>query len=374
MSAARVAVVATGDPASPATWSGSGAGLVAGLRRRGVEVVTVDASPPSGVRTAALAVSAAVRRSRVDAGYTRGLDLLRSVIAARRLRAAGPVGGAIVLGAEQRLPRGMRYVVSADMTLLQARATHPVFSRLSEGTANAFAERQRHVYDHAVALAPWSHWAARSLVEDYGADPARVHVVGAGRNHEVQPRPRPWSPPRFLFVGREWERKGGPVVLEAFAAVQRALPDARLDVVGGHPPLDQPGVTGHGPLGFDVPDEARRVEALFAAATCFVMPSAVEPLGIVYAEAAAAGVPSIGSTVGGARTIIGEEGGRLVPPGDRAALEAAMLELSDPETARRMGEAARGRAPAFTWDAVAGRMLRALAPPGVDLDDLPAFL
>jgi glycosyltransferase involved in cell wall biosynthesis len=374
VSAARVAVVATGDPASPATWSGSGAGLVAGLRRRGVEVVTVDASPPSGVLAAALAVSAAVRRSRVDAGYTRGLDLVRSVVAARRLRAAGPVGGAIVLGAEQRLPRGMRYVVSADMTLLQARATHPVFSRLSEGTAHAFAERQRHVYDHAVALAPWSHWAARSLVEDYGADPARVHVVGAGRNHEVQPRPRPWSPPRFLFVGREWERKGGPVVLEAFAAVQRALPDARLDIVGGHPPLDQPGVTGHGPLGFDVPDEARRVEALFAAATCFVMPSAVEPLGIVYAEAAAAGVPSIGSTVGGARTIIGEEGGRLVPPGDRPALEAAMLELSDPETARRMGEAARGRAPAFTWDAVAGRMLRALAPPGVDLDDLPAFL
>jgi glycosyltransferase involved in cell wall biosynthesis len=374
VSAARVAVVATGDPASPTTWSGSGAGLVAGLRRRGVEVVTVDAAPPAMLNLAGLAASGAVRRSRVDANHTRGMDALRSLTAARRLRAAGPVDGAIVLGAEQRLPRGMRYVVSADMTLLQARATHPVFSRLSEGTANAFAERQRQVYDHAVALAPWSHWAARSLVEDYGADPARVHVVGAGRNHEVEPRARPWSPPRFLFVGREWERKGGPVVLEAFAAVHRALPDARLDVVGEHPPLDQRGVTGHGLLGFDVPDEARRVEALFAAATCFVMPSAVEPLGIVYAEAAAAGVPSIGSTVGGAWTIIGDEGGRLVPPGDRAALEAAMLELSDPETARRTGEAARERAAAFTWDAVAGRMLRALGPPGVDLDGLPEFL
>ena len=375
MSPLRVAVVATGDPASPATWSGSGAGLVAGLRGRGVEVVTVDASPPPAVRTAALAVSAAVRRSRVDADYTRGLDLLRGKVAARRLRAAGPVDGAILLGAEQRLPAGTRYVVSADMTLLQARATHPVFSRLSDGTANAFAERQRRVYSDAVALAPWSHWAARSLVDDYGADPARVHVVGAGRNHEVEsPDARPWSPPRFLFVGREWERKGGPVLLEAFAAVQRALPEARLDVVGGHPPLDRPGVTGHGPLGFDVPDQARRVAALFAAATCFVMPSEVEPLGIVHAEAAAAGVPSIGSTVGGARTIIGDEGGRLTPPGDAAALEAAMLELGDPETARRMGEAARGRAAAFTWDAVAGRMLRALAPPGVPLDDLPAFL
>jgi glycosyltransferase involved in cell wall biosynthesis len=309
----------------------------------------------------------------VDANHTRGMDALRSLTAALRLRADGPVDGAILLGAEQRLPRGMRYVVSADMTLLQARETHPVFSRLSDGTAKAFAERQRDVYRRAVALAPWSHWAARSLVADYGADPARVHVVGAGRNHEVAPGERAWSPPRFLFLGREWERKGGPAVLEAFAAVRSAHPEARLDVVGGHPPLDAPGVTGHGPLGFDVPEQARRVQGLFATATCFVMPSAVEPLGIVYAEAAAAGVPSIGTTVGGAGTVIGD-GGRLVAPGDLAALEAAMLELCDPQTARRLGEAAGERAAAFTWDAVAGRMLRALAPPGVDLDELPAFL
>jgi glycosyltransferase involved in cell wall biosynthesis len=78
--------------------------------------------------------------------------------------------------------------------------------------------------------------------------------------------------------------------------------------------------------------------------------------------------------VGGAGTIIGTDGGRLVPPRDLRALEAAMLELADPATARRMGEAARARADRFTWDAVAGRMLRALALPGIDPDSLPPFL
>jgi glycosyltransferase involved in cell wall biosynthesis len=370
----RVAVVATGDPALPSTWSGSAAGLVAGLRRRGLEVATVDAAPPPPLHRAALAASAAVRRSRVDANYTRAMHLLRGAIAARRLRAVGPLDGIVQLGAEHGLPSGARYVVSADMTLAQAIATHPVFSRLSEGTARAFAARQREIYRRAVAVAPWSHWAARSLGEDYGVDLASVHVVGAGRNHHVAPTPRPWTTPRFLFVGREWERKGGPGVVAAFAAVRAAHPDARLDVVGEHPPLDADGVTGHGPLRLDVPAEARRVEALFAQATCFVMPSKVEPFGIAYAEAAAAGVPSIGSTVGGASTIIGDAGGRLVPPDDGPALEAAMLELADPATARRMGEAALARAGAFTWDAVSGRMLRALALPGVDPDSLPPFL
>jgi glycosyltransferase involved in cell wall biosynthesis len=374
MSAPRVAVVATGDPALPTTWSGAAAGLVRGLRGHGASVLTVDAAPPPALDRPALVAAAAVRRSRIDANYTRGMHALRGLTAARRLRAGGPVDAVVLLGAEQAVPAGMRYVVWSDMTLAQARATHPVFSRLSERTATAWAERQRAVYDHAVALAAWSHWTARSLLDDFGADPERVHVVGAGRNHEPPPRSGGWSPPRFLFVGREWERKGGPSVVAAFRAVRERHPDARLDVVGEHPPLDAAGVTGHGLLRLDVPEEAARVAELYSRATCFVMPSRLEPFGIVYAEAAAAGVPSIGSTAGGARTIIGADGGRLVPPGDRAALEAAMLELADPETARRLGEHARAGSERFTWDAVAGRMLRALAIPGMDPDPLPAFL
>jgi len=374
VSSPRVAVVATGDPALASTWSGIGAGLVGALRRRGLGVTTVDSSPPAAVGQAALIASAVARRSRIDANYTGAMHALRARTAARRLRAAGPVEGIVLFGAEQGLPRGSRYVVWADMTLVQARATHPVFARLSERTAREWARRQRAVYDGAVALAAASDWTARSLVQDFGADPARVHVVGFGRNHEPGPRTTPWSPPRFLFVGLDWERKGGPAVLDAFTAVRAAQPDARLDVVGGHPPLHADGVTAHGRLRLDVPEEARKVRALFAQATCFVMPSSVEPFGIAYAEAAAAGVPSIGSTVGGASTILGDTGGRLVAPGDREALQTAMLELADPATARRMGEAAGARAGAFTWDAVAGRILRALALPGVDAASLPPFL
>ena len=113
---------------------------------------------------------------------------------------------------------------------------------------------------------------------------------------------------------------------------------------------------------------------LFAHATCLVMPSLVEPFGIVHIEAAAAGIPSIGSSVGGPRDLIAPPaGGLVVDPGDEDGLFEAMRRLSDPATARRMGEAARERACLYTWPKVAERLLRALglqAPDGHDLAEL----
>ena len=51
-----------------------------------------------------------------------------------------------------------------------------------------------------------------------------------------------------------------------------------------------------------------------------------------------------------------------------------MLELAEPATAARLGALALARAPRFTWKAVAERLLRALAPPGVEVDGLEGFL
>jgi glycosyltransferase involved in cell wall biosynthesis len=119
------------------------------------------------------------------------------------------------------------------------------------------------------------------------------------------------------------------------------------------------GVVGHGVLRLDMPDEHERLNRLFAEATCFVMPSHAEAVGIAYVEAAAAGLPSIGTSRGGADYLIGD-GGLIVDPGDDEALVEAMRRLSDPGTAARTGEAARRRSELFTWGAVARRLLRAL--------------
>jgi glycosyltransferase involved in cell wall biosynthesis len=89
------------------------------------------------------------------------------------------------------------------------------------------------------------------------------------------------------------------------------------------------------------------------------MPSFSEASAIAYVEAAAAGLPSIGTTSGGSDYLIGD-GGVVVDPYDDDALLAAMLRLADPETAQRTGAAAKLRSELFTWPEVARRLLRAL--------------
>jgi glycosyltransferase involved in cell wall biosynthesis len=106
------------------------------------------------------------------------------------------------------------------------------------------------------------------------------------------------------------------------------------------------------------------MEAVYAGASAFVMPSLYEPLGVAVIEAMAAGLPCVGST-GGALPELIEEGetGFLVPPGDEEALLDRMRRLAgDPELCRRLGDAGAARyRERFTWDAVAERMLEAIS-------------
>jgi glycosyltransferase involved in cell wall biosynthesis len=89
------------------------------------------------------------------------------------------------------------------------------------------------------------------------------------------------------------------------------------------------------------------------------MPSLFEPSAIAYVEAAAAGLPSIGTRHGGSADLIGA-GGVVVDPESEDAIVAALRLLADAGRAEALGDRAWERAPLFTWEAVAQRLLRPL--------------
>jgi hypothetical protein len=368
----KVLLASVGDPRSPATWSGVTAGVCAGLRELAVTTRTLDLTLPGVLEQALLVAGAAPTRNRFDA------EAAPTTVGARTLRARSRLQGVVLDGAIQtgttfELPAGVPYVTLEDMTVRQGAAIHPVFSRMTRRTLEGWERRRAGIYSRARMCAAASHWTADSLRVDYGVPDERIAVVGFGANHRAAPAQRDWSCPRFLFVGIDWERKGGPLLLRAFRRLREAHPQALLDVVGGHPPLSQEGVTAHGVLSQTQPREREQLERLFEQATCLVMPSQVEPFGIAYVEAGSAGVPSIGSSVGGPRDVIGHDGGLVVDPGDEEQLLDAMSRLADPGTAQRMGAAARERSGLYTWTRVAERLLRALgltAPDGRALAEL----
>jgi hypothetical protein len=365
----RIALTLQGDPTDRASWSGVPASISSGLEAAGCEVVPIRAKFPQSGRVAGL-----LRMSWAEQATSRGFAAACGAAASRRLRRARPLDGIVMLGSGYSLSTPVPIVTFDDMTLaLALRRNAPPYDSLSEAGKKTWLRRQQRIYQLSRGCCAAGTWAADSICNDYGIPAAKVHIVGTGHNVDVGRPQRDWSQPRFLFVGGDWERKRGDAVVTAFATVRGRHPQATLDLVGSHPPIDADGVTGHGRLPLNSEDGRRRYGELLHRATCFLMPSTYEPFGIAYIDAGATGIASIGTTVGGAPDAVGD-GGRVVDPGDEGALVEAMLELCDPETARALGERAYRRSALLTWQAVAERLLRVLRPPGVDLDRLAPFL
>lgn len=362
-----------GDPSHVSTWSGTPAGIIAGLADLGVEAVPLTIGAPRPLRalaTNALALAylrpnstarATVRRARGAAKASPLMARLDSATTPARLGEAEGLDGIVQIGTGVTLRSRVPIATYEDMTVAQNR-THPYeqFSLLSESAIQARVDRQAEAYRFAVACCTATDWAARSIIDDYGIQPDKVHVVGIGANTRRVEACRDFGAPKFLFVGLDWERKNGPAVVRAFERLRRENPTVTLDVVGGHPPLSVDGVTGHGHLRRDNYDDRRLLDELFARSTCFVMPSLLEAAGIVYVEASSAGIPVVASNVGGGSWLVGD-GGIAVDPSDDDAILAAMRTFTDPVVAARTGELGRDRARQFTWRRVAEGLLDALA-------------
>ena len=172
-------------------------------------------------------------------------------------------------------------------------------------------------------------------------------------------RPRPSGPPPLLFIAHDFLRTAGEALLEAFARVRRAVPDARLVLVGTRPPIaPQPGVEVLG----RVRDRARIAE-LYRDAAVLAVPSFFDPFPLVLLEAMACGVPVVTTRQTGTPEMVADGStGTLVATGDVAALADALLDvLRDPDAAEvRAAAARRDVERRFTWDAVVDRMAPAL--------------
>jgi glycosyltransferase involved in cell wall biosynthesis len=259
------------------------------------------------------------------------------------------------------LPPPLPYALLLDHTRALAQASPP-WPRLGLTTPPDYGPgwraREAAAYRGARVIATFSENVARSLVRDYAVDPARIAVVGAGANVFPAEAPRRDDGKTILFVGKDFARKGGQVLLEAFVRLRRAVPKARLLVAGppAPPPLPE-GAFHLGPVEFD------ELPALLSQATVFALPTLREPFGLAFLDAMACGLPCVGTRLEALPEIVADgETGLLVPPGDAVALAAALERvLADPRRARAMGARGRARVAArFLWRHAAERLERAL--------------
>ncbi len=351
-------------------WSGVPARIIDALEDMGVFGEYLDATPsPSALETLRRVGHARSRGVWMFEPVPRALQSVSN--AAHRLTSSKRCDAWIVPAMGYGRPVGGRVASLCEVTPAQLDQADPevvqtMWADITPAQLRAFGRQQVKLHHAATACCVASGWAGASLVRDHGVPEDRVHVVGYGANVTMVPPPeRDWSRPRFLFAGIGWERKNGDRVLRAFSRLREEVPSASLELVGDHPRIDLPGVTGHGVVRYQEERGRCLLESLYRDATCFVMPSIHEHFGIVYVEAASAGLPSIGTAFGGTETSIAG-GGVLVDPFDDDALKIAMLKLSNPEEAQRLGAIAHRRSKRLTWHKTAERIVRALDLPGID--------
>jgi D-inositol-3-phosphate glycosyltransferase len=234
--------------------------------------------------------------------------------------------------------------------------------------------------DRLIAQCPSEH---AELVEDYGADPAKVVVIPSAVNVETfQPVERDAArrhiglktgDPVVVYVGRMLPRKDVRNLVRAAAIlIQRDKLPLRLLLVGGD--TEEPdaevtpeigelqrlaerlGIVGH--VTFTGKRQPEELRYYYSAGDVAVTTPWYEPFGLTPLEAMACGRPVVGSAVGGISFTV-DDGvtGFLVPPRDPDALAERLRRLlAQPELRRRMGLAARRRVEDhFTWPVVAER-------------------
>ena len=170
----------------------------------------------------------------------------------------------------------------------------------------------------------------------------------------------PREPATILSVARQYPRKDTATLLRALPDVRRAVPGARLRIVGGGPELPElralASTLGLGDaVQFEgaVPDDDA-VRRAFFEADVFCLPSRQEGFGIAFLEAMAAGLPVVAARAGAVPELVQDgETGLLVPPGKPGALsETLVLLLQDRELGARLGRAGLRRAREYDLESV----------------------
>jgi glycosyltransferase involved in cell wall biosynthesis len=345
--------------------------LAAGLRELGDEVEVLGRGPRGAAGPKVLfpltivpAAWRALRRFRPDVVQVHESDgalaalLVRAV---RNLIAPRPLLAALLQVSYVEELRAVRPLMAGGRVLGRPGGVEMRFRRLKAPFQILLGLITVRAAD--LVLAP-SEATAAELRRDY-----RVGEVGVIPNVtgglKIAPAGEVEGPPGYLlFVGRLRIRKGVEVLLEALRELRRKVPGAVLRIAGDgeHRAALERAAAELGPaVAFLGTRDASQVRTLLRGAAALVVPSIYEGMPLVVLEAMEAGVPVVASAVSGIpEVVVDGETGWLVPPEDPEALARALeAVLTDPDEARRRGEAGRRRVAERYRPAVAAASWRA---------------
>lgn len=230
------------------------------------------------------------------------------------------------------------------------------FSSANLSSINIRNESQLAYLTNCRGVFTMGNWLKKSLIERLNISPERVHHVGGGVNLNITKiKDNIKENNKILFVGRDFERKGGFLVLEAFKILKNSKKDAELHIAGPATcPFDNniDGVFYYGDCNHE------NIEELMNLCDIFCMPSYFEAYGLVFIEALAFGLPCIGRNAYEMPFFIeNEKTGLLIDNDDPSDLASKMNTLlKDLSYKERVRSRRDWYISNYSWDSVANKI------------------
>ncbi|MEO0769723.1 MAG: glycosyltransferase family 4 protein [Cyanobacteria bacterium J06649_4] len=205
-------------------------------------------------------------------------------------------------------------VLWTDTTLGSLIDFYPYLSNLCEETRRNLLNMEQRVVDRCALVILNSQWAADQAQELYGVPPQKIKIIPRGSSQtqalskqafETALEGRKQGPYRLLFVGVDWERKGGSTAFGIAEAMNARGIETELHVIGCIPPFEVPNfVVVHGFVDRTTLAGQAKMANLFQSAHFLLYPTRADAMGVVLSEAASFGVPSLASNIGGISSVV----------------------------------------------------------------------
>jgi glycosyltransferase involved in cell wall biosynthesis len=205
-------------------------------------------------------------------------------------------------------------VLIEDATFALLHNYYPHYSNLlntSVGEAHLITHM---AFQRASALVFSSEWAAFSAEEDYAVAAEKIYIVPFGANIEKAPEQEMLAQRlqeqrcKLLFVGVDWQRKGGDIAFETLAQLEKMDIPASLTVCGCKVPpgLKHPHLHVIPFLDINVAEQRHELERLYREAHFLLLPTRGDCTPHVFCEASAFGLPVITTCTGGVHEVVRE--------------------------------------------------------------------
>lgn len=254
----------------------------------------------------------------------------------------------IIFGTYHNVPwlpqkRGVRYFIFSDGTMRQLAnlgytGEAKDISRMAKFIYGRGIRKQAMAGHHFFCM---SHWYAEALQLEHGVKPSQISIIPPMVDSTYwQPRSgeRAAGPLRVVFIGADFLRKGGDVLVEVIQQPEFAAVEWHL-VTKSPPATDLPNVKSY--TSFD--SDADGLRSLVQACDLLVLPTKADCNSIAVLEASASGIPSIATRMSGIVDLIddGVSGTLLAKPDVENLVTALRFYMANPEALSAQGHAAR---------------------------------